>query len=77
VNGHYEPGNVKWANQVDQANNRRNSLLITINEETKTLAEWLGGSTRKGVRNCNYYAAHHRIRQGEDPAKVVVSFSRK
>jgi hypothetical protein len=40
VDGNYEPGNVRWAIATDQARNKRNNYLITINENTKSLAEW-------------------------------------
>lgn len=46
----YEPGNVRWASRLDQANNRRTNVLIEHRGQTKTLAEWgratgLGKST--------------------------------
>lgn len=40
VNGDYEPDNCKWSTDVDQQRNKRNNRLVTINGETKTLAEW-------------------------------------
>ncbi|SDJ27527.1 hypothetical protein [Salimicrobium halophilum] len=40
VDGNYEPGNCKWSTDIEQARNKRTSRYITINEETKTLAEW-------------------------------------
>lgn len=40
VNGHYEPDNCKWSTHIEQQRNKRNNHYLTINEETKTVAEW-------------------------------------
>lgn len=38
--GNYEPGNVRWADSVTQANNRQNNVMLTYNGETHSKAEW-------------------------------------
>lgn len=40
VNGNYEPVNCKWSTNIEQARNKRNSRIITINGDSKTVAEF-------------------------------------
>jgi hypothetical protein len=40
VDGNYEPENCKWSTEVEQQRNKRNNHFLTINGETKTIAEW-------------------------------------
>lgn len=39
-NRDYEPGNVRWATAIEQCNNTRRNVQVTINGRTQTLAEW-------------------------------------
>lgn len=40
VNGHYQPGNCRWATMLEQENNKRNNVRLTHDGRTQTVAEW-------------------------------------
>lgn len=71
-NGHYEPGNVRWASVTDQQRNKRNNRLITHNNETLTATEW---SERLGAGLCR---VSNRLSDGWcEPCAVTIPIDRK
>lgn len=39
-NGHYEPGNVRWATRQEQSRNQRSNRMLTIDGERMCLTDW-------------------------------------
>jgi hypothetical protein len=61
----YGPGNCRWATGAEQQSNRRNNVLITLDGETRTLAEWCR------IKGVNYFTARTRIISGVAPARAL------
>lgn len=64
--GHYEPGNVRWATRKEQARNQRKNRLVTVRGRTQPIAAW---AEQVGLRPSTI---HYRLSQGmTDEAAVL------
>lgn len=69
TNGHYEPGNCRWASQKTQQNNRTNNRVVSYRGHTKTLAQWFGKSGTK-----QYKRAHRLLQQGVPFSEIAKEY---
>lgn len=60
VNGNYEPNNCRWITKTEQGYNRSNSILYTINGETKCLSEWCK------LYDKDYFLVRGRLKRGNN-----------
>ena len=65
VNGHYEPGNCRWATVIEQARNKRNSLHIEFNGQTKCLKAW---AEELGI---GYHTLYRRVAIAKMPVEIA------
>ncbi len=64
-NGHYEPGNCRWASMVEQENNKRSNVRINACGRSLTAAEW---SRETGI---GYQTIRKRLESGWSPDRAV------
>ena len=67
----YSPDNCRWATRIEQANNRRGSVRMTLNGTTKTAAEW---AEQLSIKRSLLYDRH---RAGWTDERTLTTPSRK
>ena len=65
--GNYSKENCRWATQKVQQNNRGNNRNLTINDKTKTLAQW---TELFGISKSTVY---RRVKLGWDIEKAIIT----
>lgn len=63
--GPYQKDNCVWANDAQQARNKRDNRFLTYNGKTQTLSEWAEETS------IPYYTLHSRLRRGWTVEKTL------
>lgn len=64
-NSNYCPNNCRWVSRLEQANNKRNTIYLTINNKTDSLSNWLR------FYNVNRSTYMTRIKYGKTPEQAL------
>jgi hypothetical protein len=63
--GNYSKENCKWSTYTEQANNRSNSVMVEIDGELHTVAEW------SRITGINYSTLITRVKNGDTGSKLL------
>lgn len=63
----YFKGNCRWAKLIEQANNKRSNIILSIDGSSKTLSQW---SRISGVKRCTI---EHRLENGWGQKEAVMT----
>ena len=64
-NGSYEAGNVRWATQKQQQNNKRSNTILAIHGQSMTLTQW---ADCKGIKRATVW---RRLKRGWSPEDAL------
>lgn len=64
-NKDYEPSNCRWADMQLQSNNRRNTIFLTYQNKTLSIADW------SRLLNCRLSTLHNRYYKGWSAEKIL------
>lgn len=67
VNGNYAPNNCRFVKMSVQCRNKRNNIMVTLNGQTKVLAEWCELLGR------DYHIVHARLCRGWTLKKALMT----
>lgn len=65
VDGDYCPENCRWADNLTQQNNKRNTIYISANNEKHSLKEW------SRIREINYQTLYQRYKLGWNAERML------